>query len=237
MKYRVTKRGWFVFSTLGIIVLYCIFILLTPLGSEDRNTVDQEPQVAGQGVSEDQGSIGGQTDEVENASPKDEGIDLEEEDQDSEEETDIDQEIELEVEEEIETTQTREEVEGDETDVEPAIPMSHQDTLYFEKNVADFKDVHKTTLEPWVAWLVSDERLMVVVEGHINGYPDYFNTPYGLELSEKRGQVIKDYLVEAGIDASRIRIKNMGTNDQITKTDDVSQHYLNRRSVIYFQRP
>ncbi len=47
---------------------------------------------------------------------------------------------------------------------------------------------------------------MIIIEGNINGYPQYDDTEFGMTLSDKRAEVVKAYLIEQGIAKDKIYI-------------------------------
>ncbi|MBB5186040.1 outer membrane protein OmpA-like peptidoglycan-associated protein [Zhongshania antarctica] len=64
----------------------------------------------------------------------------------------------------------------------------------------------------------------------INGHTDHFGKQdYNLRLSQRRANSVKDYLIEHGIDANRIKINGLGDQSLIAKIEDKDQAELNRR--------
>ena len=64
----------------------------------------------------------------------------------------------------------------------------------------------------------------------INGHTDHFGKQdYNLRLSQRRASNVKDYLIEHGIDANRIKIVGRGDQSLIAKIEDKDQAELNRR--------
>lgn len=76
---------------------------------------------------------------------------------------------------------------------------------------------------------------IIVVEGNINGYPQYDDTEFGKNLSDKRAEVIKDFLIEKGIKKEMIHISGLGSKKPIENTSSVSDSWKNRRADIYFK--
>lgn len=222
MKYRITTRGWVVFSTIGLLLVVGIinlgqFILNDPVpatenlpqtSTEQKNLEANEDQSAEAGDSETlepSSADGHATEEV--TSTKEESTDASE---DSSEMNDV---------------------------AEAAvIPWDKSTTVLFNKNVAELKDEFVTSLNEWVELLKANEQLIVIIEGHINGYPYYEDGPNGLGIAENRAQVIADYFLMNGVDESQIEISVIGSKNQVVKTDDVKQHYLNRRAVIFLKK-
>ena len=64
----------------------------------------------------------------------------------------------------------------------------------------------------------------------IQGYTDNVGpASYNLKLSEKRAEVVKDYLVSKGIEADRLTVKGFGENDPIADNNTAEGRTLNRR--------
>jgi OOP family OmpA-OmpF porin len=55
---------------------------------------------------------------------------------------------------------------------------------------------------------------------------------YNIGLSDKRAQAIKDYLVDKGIDSSRITTKGLGYLQPIADNETPEGRALNRRAEI-----
>jgi outer membrane protein OmpA-like peptidoglycan-associated protein len=77
--------------------------------------------------------------------------------------------------------------------------------VYFGLNVASAND---SALKSVVKWLKDSPDVQVTVEGHADpsGNPDS-----NMALSEKRAEWVRDALVAAGIDGSRIEVKAFGS--------------------------
>jgi outer membrane protein OmpA-like peptidoglycan-associated protein len=219
MKYKVTPRGWVVFSIVGLLLLYGIFASLRWMFFEDsldavgqiENTNIENELTNDSKTESDDDNI---PNEEENK-PSEDQDSGESENDGSDEEDDSDEENHL----------------GDVI----LITKEEITMIYYDKNIANFTDSHKEVIQKWIDWLKADSTLEIIVEGHINGYPYYDDGTFGLEISKKRAEVVKEYIINQGIDGSRIQIKNMGSTDQAILTDDLSKHYLNRRAIIYFK--
>lgn len=232
MKYRVTPRGWVVFSILGVLIIYSIFSFLQILLKDDINekTLENENEPS---ITKDIDAV--LTDDLE--SNEDDSTHTNDESESPDEEiSNPDEEVLGPDEEKPNTDESSVTPDDSYLDSETAALLEEKDTLYFDPNLAIIKDVHKETLDKWQEWLSDHLTFQIVIEGHINGYPNYKDTPFGLSISEERAWVLKDYLVALGIDSKRIILKNLGSQEQAILTDDYSQHYLNRRAVIYFKQ-
>lgn len=223
MKYKVTPRGWVVFSIMGLLLLYGILLLF---GGCFEASPEAASQLEHSSIDND---LANDNEKDDDGSKDDVPIDSEEQPLDQEEDAPENEE------DDISQNETDSDEDGTETDSdEIMIPLDEKTILYFDKNIANFTDEHKAHLQKWVDWLRADLSLSITVEGHINGFPYYDDGNFGLSIAKERAQVIKDYLVKQGIDENRIQTKNMGSTDQAVLTDDLTEHHLNRRAIIYF---
>lgn len=77
----------------------------------------------------------------------------------------------------------------------------------------------------------NDQR--IIIEGNINGYPDYKDSSFGKELSLKRAQVIATFLINQGIEKNRIIITNNGSKKPASESKD--NIWMNRRADVHFE--
>ena len=86
--------------------------------------------------------------------------------------------------------------------------LSGYDRVYFANNKSDICKKGKEVLDKQVEVLKSSNKKIV-----IEGYCDSIGTPeYNLELGKKRAESVKKYLVEAGIDESKIEVISYGSD-------------------------
>lgn len=223
MKYRVTRRGWIVFSALALLLILLGFNLISSLFESDQalNQSDNLNMEASEDLEE-----AGPADIDEGDSTKDHQEDVERvsDDQDSPSE---DQSTDDVVEETTEVVQ--------EETLDYSLYEDTVEIIYFDKNIAILEDDYTELLDEWVSVLDEFALLTLEIEGHINGYPYYDDGPYGLGIAESRAKVVKNYFLNQGIDEKRITIINKGSTDQAVMSDDINEHYLNRRAVIKFK--
>ncbi|MCH4891246.1 hypothetical protein EZV73_26990 [Acidaminobacter sp. JC074] len=210
MKYRVTTRGWVVFSAIGILLI----ILLSSLfgGSPVVDNGDLEDPIT---------TINEETSDVEEEVS----------------ETDLETELENNEADDEPVEETTEDVSQEETDFEEIVEeinLDKKSEILFDKNVSEISDEYYPVLDEWIDILTDQENLMVAIEGHINGYPYYEDGDFGLSLAQARADVIKEYLIEHGVSEVLIKTINMGSTIQVDVSDDIENHYLNRRAIIYF---
>ena len=81
-------------------------------------------------------------------------------------------------------------------------------------------------LDRFVVLMNENPNMTIQLEGHT----DYRgNAEKNMELSEKRVEATRDYLVEKGIDKKRISIVAFGGTKPIKKSNDPESYRLNRR--------
>lgn len=95
----------------------------------------------------------------------------------------------------------------------------------FKFDSADLLDAAEPRLEQ-VAEVLLEVEQPLVLEGHTDAVGD---TEYNRELSARRAESVKDFLVDAGVPSERISIQALGENDPIASNDSVEGRALNRR--------
>lgn len=100
--------------------------------------------------------------------------------------------------------------------------------VYFDFNMYDLKDEARNSLSVQAEWLSLYKDVAVVIEGHAD---ERGTNAYNQGLGSRRANAVKDFLVERGIEAKRIKIVSYGE-----ARPEVSEHTeeawsKNRRSV------
>ncbi len=80
-------------------------------------------------------------------------------------------------------------------------------TVYFGYDSFAFDDAALAVLAENAAWLRTNPRFDIIVEGHCD---DRGSTEYNLALGSKRANAIRDHLVRLGVDVARIGTKSFG---------------------------
>lgn len=104
-----------------------------------------------------------------------------------------------------------------------------QDRMFFDYNSSDINEASKAVLATQIAWLKSSPEVKITIEGHCD---ERGTREYNIALGEKRALSAKNYLVNGGIDASRIQIISYGKERPAyfgTSEDIFSK---NRRAVV-----
>ena len=101
--------------------------------------------------------------------------------------------------------------------------------VFFGFDSADLTEEARITLDGNVRWLTRRDNLGIrlLVEGHC----DVRGTEqYNLALGDKRGRVVRAYLVSHGVDSSRVVTVSLGEERPFSPGDAEADHALNRRA-------
>jgi OOP family OmpA-OmpF porin len=101
--------------------------------------------------------------------------------------------------------------------------------VQFDYKKWDVKPQYNSNLDNIESILKINPGLNVRIEGHTD---DVGSMKYNIGLSGKRAQAIKDYLVDKGIDPSRITTTGLGYARPIADNDTPEGRALNRRAEI-----
>lgn len=226
MKYRVTTRGWIVFSIIGILIIVLLINAISGFDNANNDKpIDEVNKNVDSEVIESSKDLETESDsDTEDSESNDTADDTTISDSD-EQENDSDDE---------DNTSTENTTNNNE--VVNEIDMTKTSDILFDKNVYDLTDSSKLVIDEWFTILEENQDLKIIIEGHINGYPLYDDGQFGMTLSLNRATIIAEYLIEKGIKKDNITIINMGSSDQIDMSDNIENHYLNRRSKIYFNK-
>jgi peptidoglycan-associated lipoprotein len=98
--------------------------------------------------------------------------------------------------------------------------------VFFDFDKFNIRADQKAALDANVAWLKTNPRAKITIEGHC----DERGTPeYNLGLGERRANAVKDYLVSAGISADRIVTVSYGEERPFVLGHDEAAWKWNRR--------
>lgn len=99
----------------------------------------------------------------------------------------------------------------------------------FEYKKWDIKEEFNSSLDNIVNVLQKNPEMHIRIEGHTDNIG---SMEYNIDLSQKRAEAIKDYLVRNGIDESRISTVGFGYKKPIASNDTEKGRALNRRAEI-----
>jgi peptidoglycan-associated lipoprotein len=108
------------------------------------------------------------------------------------------------------------------------VAQSGTDTIYFATDAYDIDAEDQATLTKQAAWLQKNPNVNVTVEGHCD---ERGTREYNLALGDRRANAAKNFLVSAGIAASRISVISYGKERPVAMGSDESAWAQNRRAV------
>lgn len=105
--------------------------------------------------------------------------------------------------------------------------------FYFEKGQSDLNEESLEQLDILMEVLSAYPEEPIVIEGHVNGYPNFIQTEENLELSGERSQAITEFLMDRGIENSRITVYNFGS--EVPYIRQSALQHQNDRVTVYFK--
>ncbi|MBM7560989.1 OmpA family protein [Fusibacter tunisiensis] len=103
----------------------------------------------------------------------------------------------------------------------------------FITNTVDLKPSDEGLWRDLIEVLKAYPDEAIIIEGHVNGYPDFKQTDAALQLSEDRSEVILNQLLDAGIEIERINVYNFGS--EVPKFRESAKQTENDRVLVYFK--
>jgi outer membrane protein OmpA-like peptidoglycan-associated protein len=106
--------------------------------------------------------------------------------------------------------------------------------VFFEFDRHELQERYHSSLEVVAATLKANPSMSIQIQGHTDnvGSPEY-----NMNLSEKRAREVKWFIVNKGIDESRITTIGFGDNKNQTTNDTAEGRAQNRRAEIVVQKP
>jgi peptidoglycan-associated lipoprotein len=98
---------------------------------------------------------------------------------------------------------------------------------YFDFDSYSLRDDARSALDNNARMLRANSGARITIEGHCD---ERGTVEYNQALGEKRAQAARDYLIAAGIDASRIRVISYGKERPFDNGHDESSWQQNRRA-------
>ncbi|HSB82592.1 MAG TPA: peptidoglycan-associated lipoprotein Pal [Candidatus Methylomirabilis sp.] len=108
----------------------------------------------------------------------------------------------------------------------PAVAESHLKDIFFKFDDATILPNQKTPLDEDVAWLKAHPEVKATIAGNCD---ERGTEEYNLALGERRADVVKNYLVAAGIATDRISTISYGKDRPFALGHDDKAWRLNRR--------
>ncbi|MCP5046797.1 MAG: peptidoglycan-associated lipoprotein Pal [bacterium] len=98
--------------------------------------------------------------------------------------------------------------------------------IHFEFDKYFIKDDMKPVLQQNADWLMKHSSVEISIGGHCD---ERGTEEYNLALGEKRAAAAKNYLVNLGVSADKVKIVSYGKTMPIARGMDEDSHYMNRR--------
>lgn len=102
------------------------------------------------------------------------------------------------------------------------------DRVFFGYDSSVLTSEGQATLDRQAAWLKQYGSVNVAIEGHCD---ERGTREYNIALGERRATAVKNYLVSAGVDSSRLRTISYGKERPAVLGSDDSSYAQNRRGV------
>ncbi len=99
----------------------------------------------------------------------------------------------------------------------------------FETNSDRLRPGAERALDDAAATLIRNPGILAEVAGYTDNRGD---PSYNRGLSERRAQTVRDYLIDRGVDASRLSWRGYGERDPIADNETAEGRELNRRVVL-----
>jgi peptidoglycan-associated lipoprotein len=102
------------------------------------------------------------------------------------------------------------------------------DRVFFGYDKYTLTDKSRTILDKQLAWLNANPSTKIIVAGHCD---ERGTREYNLGLGERRANAVKDYLVQLGLNPSRVRTISWGKERPVAVGSLETSWTQNRRSV------
>jgi len=112
--------------------------------------------------------------------------------------------------------------------VETIKEVEVQDRIFFDYNSFVINEASQSVLATQIAWLKSSPETKITIEGHCD---ERGTREYNIALGEKRALAAKNYLVNGGIEATRIQIISYGKERPAYFGNKEDVYAKNRRAV------
>jgi outer membrane protein OmpA-like peptidoglycan-associated protein len=106
---------------------------------------------------------------------------------------------------------------------------SHSYAVYFPYRSPELSDESKTLLDAVAQFLKENSGQKITVEVHTDNLGD---AAFNQEISQKRAEGVKNYLLFNGIAPDRIEARGMGDSQPIAENSSASGRAKNRRVVF-----
>jgi peptidoglycan-associated lipoprotein len=101
------------------------------------------------------------------------------------------------------------------------------DLVYFSTDNVELSPEAQQTVASQARWLKQYGQYTITIEGHAD---ERGTREYNIALGAKRAQAVRNYLVQNGINAARIRTVSFGKERPVAVCNDISCWSQNRRA-------
>ncbi len=101
------------------------------------------------------------------------------------------------------------------------------DLVYFSTDNVELSPEAQQTVSNQARWLKQYSQYTITIEGHAD---ERGTREYNIALGAKRAQAVRNYLVQNGINAARIRTVSYGKERPVAVCNDISCWSQNRRA-------
>lgn len=106
-------------------------------------------------------------------------------------------------------------------------------TVYFDFDKSDVRDDQVPVLQSNAAWLKSHGQYKLLVEGHCD---ERDTIEYNLALGDRRAKSVRQYLIDLGVPADRIRTISYGEERPADPGHDEEAYARNRRGEFTLEK-
>jgi peptidoglycan-associated lipoprotein len=99
---------------------------------------------------------------------------------------------------------------------------------FFKKNSSKLDSTANETLDKQAAWLAQYPQVQVKIQGFAD---DPGSESQNVSLSQKRADIVRNYLISRGVSASRVAAKGYGTQRKVRDCSELACKSQNRRVV------
>ena len=102
--------------------------------------------------------------------------------------------------------------------------------IYFNTDAFNLNSQAQNVLNSFADFMELNPSVYVAIHGHTDNVGDEKSN---LDLSSKRAKAVHDYLIEIGVNSSRLSYQGFGELKPLVSNDDLSGKATNRRTEFY----
>lgn len=220
-KYRITKRGYVVFGSFGIILLLVMGFWLKGLMTETGQPVPNADN-AGQseGTQTGDGTQANSGTQASNGTQANSGTQAGNGTQANPNSP---------------PTGTADGDSGLSLEEKNKILAGSTGVIYFKPDDYELDAAYYPLLDELVQVSLRFKDARIHIDGHYNGYPDFKATEIWISLAQNRAEMVEAYFISQGLSQDRITINNLGCSVPVNKDDSWQELEKNRRVEIRFE--